>query len=97
MNRVLSEQNNTEEILRILIETLLLIDKNGICVDVRNNNINLDINESLIGRNISCLFPGEQYDIFIQNINEAISNGNTLSAAFNLYVNGECHLIECTF
>lgn len=41
MKSILKDTNNSEKLLNMVSDTLILMDKNGICVDIAIHNVDL--------------------------------------------------------
>ena len=58
MNRTLHDTNNAQRILKLTADTMLLVDKNGVCIDI---DPHCDLwflqDEILLGKNIFELLP----------------------------------------
>ena len=58
MNRTLHDTNNAQRILKLTADTMLLVDKNGVCTDI---DPHCDLwflqDEILLGKNIFELLP----------------------------------------
>ena len=53
MNRTLHEADNAQRILKLTADTMLLVDRNGICIDIDiHSNLWFLQEERLLGKNI---------------------------------------------
>lgn len=59
MKSILKDTNNSEKLLNMVSDTLILMDKNGICVDIAIHNVDLWFikEEKLLGKNLLALLP----------------------------------------
>lgn len=58
MNRTLHESNNAQRILRLTADTMLLLDKEGVCIDIDSHcDLWFLQEEILLGKNILELLP----------------------------------------
>lgn len=54
MNRTLHEADNAQRILKLTADTMLLVDRNGICIDIDiHSNLWFLQEERLLGKNLS--------------------------------------------
>ena len=66
MKSILKDTNNSEKLLNMVSDTLILMDKNGICVDIAIHNVDLWFikEEKLLGKNLLALLPASTYREF---------------------------------
>ena len=95
MRRILHETQNAEHILQLVSEPLLLIDKEGICIDAYNiNNIGF-FNEISIGKNIATLFPTELSNKLSYFINQTVTSLKKTEFKFHLYLDEQTSFMNC--
>ena len=62
MNRTLHDTNNAQRILKLTADTMLLVDKNGVCIDI---DPHCDLwflqDEILLGKNIFEFLSSNRY------------------------------------
>ena len=61
MNRTLHEADNAQRILKLTADTMLLVDRNGICIDIDiHSNLWFLQEERLLGKNIFERMPEDR-------------------------------------
>lgn len=63
MKNILKQAENAERLLKLTSDTLIIVDKNGVCVDIAIHNVNLWFlkEEKLLGKNLFQLIPPSTY------------------------------------
>lgn len=63
MKNILKNAENAEELLKLTSDTMILLDRNGICVDIAVYNVDLWFlkEDRLLGKNILRLLPPVTY------------------------------------
>ena len=63
MRKILQNPENAEKLLKLTSDTMILLDKDGICVDIAVYNVDLWFmkEENLLGKNILQLMPVPTY------------------------------------
>lgn len=63
MRNILKQAENAERLLKLTSDTIILLDSNGVCVDIAINNVDLWFmkEERLLGKNIFQLIPQSTY------------------------------------
>ncbi len=63
MKSILKDTDNSEKLLNMVSDTLILMDKDGVCVDIAIHNVDLWFikEERLLGKNLLVLLPPPQY------------------------------------
>ena len=66
MKSILKDTNNSEKLLNMVSDTLILMDKDGVCVDMAVHNVDLWFmnEERLLGKNLLNLLPPVTYSEF---------------------------------
>ena len=59
MESILKKTENAERLLKLTSDTMILLDKNGVCVDIAIYNVDLWFltEEKLLGKNLFQLIP----------------------------------------
>lgn len=75
MKSILKDTNNSEKLLNMVSDTLILMDKNGICVDIAIHNVDLWFikEEKLLGKNLLACYPPVHTVNFIRNSRKSYS------------------------
>lgn len=63
MKNILKQAENAERLLKLTSDTLIIVDKNGVCVDIAIHNVSLWFlkEEKLLGKNLFQLIPPSTY------------------------------------
>ena len=63
MKNILKQAENAERLLKLTSDTMLLLNRDGICMDIAVHNVNLWFmkEEKLLGKNLFQLIPPSTY------------------------------------
>ena len=63
MKSILKDKNNSEKLLNMTSDTLILMDRDGVCVDIAIHNVELWFlkEEKLLGKNRLAMLPPRTY------------------------------------
>lgn len=76
MKRVLHNESYSDRILKMTADTMLLIDSNGVCVDIVVNTVkHWFLSDELIGKNILQVLPEETRKEVIPEFNKVLKEG----------------------
>lgn len=96
MERLLHGANHAEKILQITSDTLLLIDKDGMCVDISTHSKLWFLQEDkLLGHNIFSLLPTHTLEKILPEFQNVLSSQITSSKNYKLILGDETFYFKC--
>lgn len=96
MDRTLHNANNAQRILELTADTMLLIDRNGICVDIDSHcDLWFLQEEVLLGKNIFELLPERTRDKVMPVFETVIGEQRSVSKNFKLELKDETFYFKC--
>ena len=77
MKSILKDTNNSEKLLNMVSDTLILMDKDGVCVDIAIHNVDLWFikEKRLLGKNLLSLLPSNT----LSGIQESLTPENKIN------------------
>lgn len=97
MNNLLHDSQSAERILQKIAETLLLIDKNGICLDViSNSDLWFLQSERLLHQNILNLLPYHTAKRLKKNFKRVLAEQIKINRTYRLPMEDAIYFFECT-
>lgn len=96
MSRILHDTNNAKKILELTTDTLLLIDPNGICIDIDNHsNFWFLQEENLLGKNIFDLLPPYTREKISSSFYATLQKGQRIEKNFKLELKDNTYYFKC--
>ena len=96
MDRTLHNANNAQRILELTADTMLLIDRNGICVDIDSHcDLWFLQEEVLLGKNVFELLPERTRDKVMPVFETVIGEQRSVSKNFKLELKDETFYFKC--
>lgn len=96
MDRTLHNANNAQRILELTADTMLLIDRNGICVDIDSHcDLWFLQEEVLLGKNVFELLPERTRDKVMPVFETVIGEQRNISKNFKLELKDETFYFKC--
>lgn len=94
---ILHNQKNAEKILKITTDTLFLLSKDGVCVDIALNTDQWFLQDAdyFIGKNIFELLPSETATTLKKDFDKVVSTGNTSTENYEMQVAGKSLFFKC--
>lgn len=85
MKSILKDTNNSEKLLNMVSDTLILMDKDGVCVDIAIHNVDLWFikEKRLLGKNLLSLLPSNTYREFYPEFKKVLLRKTNQSAIMN--------------
>lgn len=85
MKSILKDTNNSEKLLNMVSDTLILMDKDGVCVDIAIHNVDLWFikEKRLLGKNLLSLLPSNTYREFYPEFKKVLLQKQNQSAIMN--------------
>lgn len=98
MNSILNNPNNACELLEMTSGILLLLDEDGVCIDIKSTNQKKwYLQENLFrGKNLLELMPPATLREFYPNFENALYNKVTSSQTYEMWMEGQNFFISCT-
>lgn len=97
MKRILKDSGNANTLLNMVSDTLILMDKNGICVDISIFNINLWFlkEERLLGKNLLKMLPRSTYIAFYREFRKVVDAHIKSTQNYELTIGDETYFCKC--
>ena len=96
MDRTLHDANNAQRILKLTADTMLLVDRNGVCVDIAPYCDTWFLQEDiLLGKNIFELLPEYTRERMMPVFQTVLREQRSISKNFKLAVGGETYYFKC--
>lgn len=90
MNRILHDANNAQRILKLTADTMLLVDRHGVCVDIEPHCDLWFLQEDiLLGKNIFELLPEYTRERVMPIFQIVLEEQRSISKNFKLVLKGE--------
>ena len=97
MDRALHDANNAQRILKLTADTMLLVDRDGVCIDItsyRNTTWFLQ-EEILLGKNIFELLPEYTREKLLPVFRTVLEEQRSISKNFKLPLKDETYYFKC--
>lgn len=97
MNRILHDVDNAHKILQLTSDTLILVDKNGTCLDIDPHSDLWFLQEDrLLGKNLFNLLPDHTFQKLLPDFRRVTQQGITVSRNYRLPLEGgETYYFKC--
>lgn len=96
MDRILHDANNAQRILKLTADTMLLVDRHGVCVDIEPHCDLWFLQEDiLLGKNIFELLPEYTRERVIPIFQIVLEEQRSISKNFKLVLNDEIFYFKC--
>ena len=96
MTRILHDANNAQRILNLTADTMLLVDPNGICIDINlHSNLWFLQENILLGKNIFELLPEHTREKVFPVFQAVLHEQKSISKNFKLELKEETHFFKC--
>lgn len=97
MKSILKEKENATRLLGMLSDTLILMDKDGICIDMTVNNTNLWFlkEDKLIGENLLKFLPPQTYSDFHMEFKRVLTQKTTSTRNYVLPIGNKTFFFKC--
>ena len=96
MNRILHDANNAQRILKLTADTMLLVDRHGVCVDIEPHCDLWFLQEDiLLGKNIFELLPEYTRERVMPIFQIVLEEQRSISKNFKLVLNDEIFYFKC--
>ena len=94
---ILHHPDNAEKILKMTADTMFLLSKDGICVDIdiRTDRWFLQDAARFIGKNMFRIIPSETAMALKNNFNKVISTGITSTDNYEVQISGKTYFFKC--
>lgn len=97
MDRILHDVDNAHKILQLTSDTLILVDKNGTCLDIDPHNDLWFLQEDrLLGKNLFNLLPDHTFQKLLPDFRRVTQQGITVNRNYRLPLEGgETYYFKC--
>ncbi|MBP6066442.1 MAG: response regulator [Bacteroides sp.] len=96
MSRILHSAHNAQRILKLVADTLILVQADGLCVDVDTHSDLWFLQEEvLLGKNLFELMPERTLNKFRPTFQSVISHQEKTERNFRLELKGEVYYFKC--
>lgn len=97
MKSILKDTNNSEKLLNMVSDTLILMDKDGICVDMAVHNVDLWFmnEERLLGKNLLNLLPPVTYSEFYPEFKKVLLRRTKSVRNYELMLRDDTYFFKC--
>ena len=96
MNKILHDANNAQRILKLTADTMLLVDRHGVCVDIEPHCDLWFLQEDiLLGKNIFELLPEYTRERVMPIFQIVLEEQRSISKNFKLVLKGETFYFKC--
>ena len=96
MSRILHNANNAQRILRLTADTMLLIDKHGVCMDIEPHCDLWFLQENiLLGKNIFELLPEYTRKRVIPIFQTVLKEQQSINKNFKLVLKNDTFYFKC--
>ena len=97
MKSILKDTNNSEKLLNMTSDTLILMDRDGVCVDIAIHNVELWFlkEEKLLGKNLLAMLPPRTYGEFYPEFKEVLLHRTKSVRNYELNLRNETYFFKC--
>jgi len=97
MKSILKDTNNSEKLLNMVSDTLILMDKDGVCVDIAVHNVDLWFlkEEKLLGQNLLMQLPPRTYSEFYPEFRKVLLRKTKSIRNYELVLQKETYFFKC--
>ena len=97
MKSILKDTNNSEKLLNMVSDTLILMDKDGVCVDIAVHNVDLWFlkEEKLLGKNLLTMLPPRTYSEFYPEFRKVLLRKVKSTRNYELTLRDETYFFKC--
>ena len=97
MKSILKDTNNSEKLLNMVSDTLILMDKDGVCVDIAVHNVDLWFlkEEKLLGKNLLTMLPPRTYSEFYSEFRKVLLRKIKSTRNYELTLQDETYFFKC--
>ena len=97
MDRILHDVDNAHKILQLTSDTLILVDKNGTCLDIYPHSYLWFLQEDrLLGKNLFNLLPDHTFQKLLPDFRRVTQQGITVNRNYRLPLEGgETYYFKC--
>lgn len=97
MKNILKNAENAEELLKLTSDTMILLDRNGICVDIAVYNVDLWFlkEDRLLGKNILRLLPPVTYRQVYPEFKKVLARREVSSRNYELAIGDTTYFFKC--
>ena len=97
MKNILKQAENAERLLKLTSDTMILLDKDGVCVDIAIYNINLWFlkEDRLLGKNLFQLIPLSTYNQIYPDFKRVLTYKVRSTHNYEMTLDGTTYFFKC--
>lgn len=97
MKSILKDTSNSEKLLNMTSDTLILMDKDGVCVDIALHNVDLWFlnEEKLLGKNLLAMLPSRTYSEFYPEFKKVLTHRTKSIRNYELNLKDSTYFFKC--
>lgn len=97
MKNILKNAEKAEELLTLTSDTMILLDRNGICVDIAVYNVDMWFlkEDRLLGKNILRLLPPVTYRQVYPEFEKVLTRREVSSRNYELAIGDTTYFFKC--
>ena len=97
MKNILKNAENAEKLLKLTSDTMILLDKDGVCVDIAVYNVDLWFlkEDELLGKNILQLLPPSTYRQVSPEFYKVLTHKEISTRNYELTIGNETYFFKC--
>ena len=97
MKSILKDTSNSEKLLNMTSDTLILMDKDGVCVDIALHNVDLWFlnEEKLFGKNLLAMLPSRTYSEFYPEFKKVLTHRTKSIRNYELNLKDSTYFFKC--
>lgn len=97
MESILKKTENAERLLKLTSDTMILLDKNGVCVDIAIYNVNLWFltEEKLLGKNLFQLIPEKTYQQVYPDFEKVLTHKIRFVRNYEMSLGNTTYYFKC--
>ncbi len=93
----LRDPSNSEKILRLTADTMFLLDRNGVCLDVELHTDRWFLRQThqYLGKRVFDLMPAETSVALLNNFNKVLATGKTSTDNYEIQLGKKVYFFKC--
>ena len=97
MKNILKKAENAEKLLNLTSDTMILLDRDGVCVDIAVHNVNLWFltEDQLLDKNLLQLLPPSTYRQIYPEFKKVLLRGEVSSRNYELATDSKTYFFKC--
>lgn len=97
MKNILKNAENTERLLKLTSDTMIILDKNGICIDIAIYNVDLWFmkEDKLLGKNLLSLIPPSTYAQIYPEFHKVLTHKTRSVRNYEMTLGNTTYFFKC--